>query len=127
MVRTIVPEKMEAIGGQCGSAGDLDPDLAVEQKIMRKDQTLPQRRQCVSTSQKAAAVRVLRNDVKQMEAESQAPKRTLNLNTPVSSLLQVCPLLIFNCGIRENVWAMKRMEQSNRRRRLCTCPLEKSL
>jgi hypothetical protein len=27
-------------------------------------------------------------------------KKTLKLNTPVSSLLQVCPSLSFNCGIR---------------------------
>jgi hypothetical protein len=29
-----------------------------------------------------------------------APKKTLKLNTPVSSLFQVCPSLSFNYGIR---------------------------
>ena len=65
MVRTIVPEKMDAIGGYGGSAGDLNADLAVERKIMSKDQTfrsednafLPLRRRqlsvwCVTTLSK---------------------------------------------------------------------------
>jgi hypothetical protein len=35
-----------------------------------------------------------------IKAESQAPKKTLKLSTLVSSLLQVYPSPIFNCGIR---------------------------
>jgi hypothetical protein len=39
--------------------------------------------------------RAVRNDVTQIEAASQASKRTLKRNTPVSSLLQACPSLSF--------------------------------
>ena len=53
-----------------------------------------------SASEKAAALSALRNHVKQPERASQAPKKTLKLNTLVSSLLQVRTSLIFNCGIR---------------------------
>jgi hypothetical protein len=41
----------------------------------------------------------VRNDIKEMELRA-GVKKTLKLNTPVSSLLQVCPSLNFNCGIR---------------------------
>jgi hypothetical protein len=44
---------------------------------------------------KAAAAGALRNHVKQMVRASQARKKTLKLNTPVSSLRQVRPSLIF--------------------------------
>jgi hypothetical protein len=47
-----------------------------------------------SASEKAAAVSAACNDVKQMEQRDSA-KKTLKLNTPVSSLLQVCPSLTF--------------------------------
>jgi hypothetical protein len=47
-----------------------------------------------SASEKAAAVSAVRNDFKQGGCE-QASKKTLKLNTPVSSLLQVCPSLTF--------------------------------
>jgi hypothetical protein len=53
----------------------------------------------VSASEKAVAVVALRN-VEQIKAASQAPKKTLKLSTLVSSLLQVYPSPIFNCGIR---------------------------
>jgi hypothetical protein len=45
-----------------------------------------------SASEKAAAVSAVRNDIKQMELRAGA-KKTLKLNSPVSSLLQVCPSL----------------------------------
>ena len=43
----------------------------------------------------ATAVIAVRKGVKQIEAASQTSKKTLKLNTPVSSLLQVCPSLSF--------------------------------
>jgi hypothetical protein len=61
---------------------------------MSKDQTFRSEDNAFLPLRRRQLSRVVRNDVKQMEAESQAPKKTLNLNTPVSSLLQVCPLLI---------------------------------
>jgi hypothetical protein len=42
-------------------------------------------------SEEATTVDVVRNGVNQIEAASQASKKTLKLNTPVSSLLQICP------------------------------------
>jgi hypothetical protein len=70
---------------------------------MSKEQTvrlisrrsLPQRRQCVSASETAAAVGALCNHVKQRVGASQAPRKTLKLNSPLSSLLQVRLSLIF--------------------------------
>jgi hypothetical protein len=73
----------------------LNPDSAVEREVMSKEQTfrskdnalLPLRRRRLS----ARCV----TKQKQMVGASQAPTRTLKLNSPVSSLLQVRPSLIF--------------------------------
>jgi hypothetical protein len=43
-----------------------------------------------SASEKAAAVSALRNDGKQMELRAEA-KKDFEINSRVSSLLQVCP------------------------------------
>jgi len=48
-----------------------------------------------ASDEKAAAVSGLSNQVTQMVEASQALERTLQLNTVVSSLLQVRPSLIF--------------------------------
>jgi hypothetical protein len=53
----------------------MDPDSAVEREVMSKEQTLPQRRQCVSTYEKAATGGALRNHVKQMEGRAKRQKR----------------------------------------------------
>jgi hypothetical protein len=55
-----------------------------------------------SASDRAATVSVERNTLSKWDGEP-GQKRTLQLNTPVSSLLQVCSSLKarrFNCGIR---------------------------
>jgi hypothetical protein len=52
-----------------------------------------------SASEKAAAVSALLNDGKQMELRA-GTKKDFETNSRVSSLLQVCPSLTFNCGIR---------------------------
>jgi hypothetical protein len=73
----------------------MNPGSAVEGELIERGANLPQRRQWVSTSEEMTAVNAVHNGVKQIEAASQASRKTLKLNTPVSSLLQVCPSLSF--------------------------------
>ena len=56
----------------------MNPDSAVEEKSLTEEQTFRSEKQWVSTSEEATAVTAVRNDVKQIEAASQASKKTLN-------------------------------------------------
>lgn len=77
----------------------LNPDSAVERQVMTAEQIFRSEDNAFMPLRRPAVFIAMHHEAKQIKPAGQAPKRTLKLNTPVSSLLKIHSPLIFQLRV----------------------------